>query len=259
MAWTDDFQFINKHTMFLLQLHPMYRAFYAVVYAVWGTTLIYFGNKHVDNSCAMSVAKLDIVIGAGLCLGSLCYMVGLLAKRHHYQGDEHFPVVGARELQELPFPKILVIDWLLTVFVGFIGFGLLNFWYFGFVTEDDSCHTELKNVNLAYVVYCYVQFLLICLSVVCIAFQVSGPSYIYQDVVHDLDPPDFLIQKFGHQSQHYGSTVSLTVPDYPEPRLANNPRAFDIERRSFPQGTDQDLGGGNDLFDSVQVSRQIEL
>ena len=89
--------------------------------------------------------------------------------------------------------------------------------------------------------------------------QVSGPSYIYQDVVHDLDPPDFLIQKFGHQSQHYGSTVSLTVPDYPEPRLANNPRAFDIERRSFPQGADQDLGGGNDLFNSVEVSRQIEL
>ena len=91
--------------------------------------------------------------------------------------------------------------------------------------------------------------------------QVSGPSYIYQDVVHDLDPPDFLIQKFGQQSQHYGSTVSLTVPDYPEPRLANNPRAFDIERRSFPniRGTDQDLGGGNDLFDSVEVSRQIEL
>jgi hypothetical protein len=209
--------------MFLLQLHPMYRAFYAVVYAVWGTTLVYYGAKHADNSCAKSVAKLDIVIGAGLCLGSLCYMVGLLSKKHRYKGNEHFP-----------FPKILVIDWLLTVFVGFIGFGLLNFWYFGFVTEDD-CPEDLKRVSLAYVIYCYIQFILICYGVLCIAFQVSGPSYIYQDVVYDLDPPDFLIQKFGQQQQHYGSTISLTVPDYPEPRLANNPKAFNMERRFFPE------------------------
>lgn len=261
MAWTDGFQFINKHTMFLLQLHPMYRAFYAVVYAIWGSALLYYGSKYSDNSCAMHVARLDIAVGVGLCLGSLAYLVGLVAKKHHYQGDEKFP-----------FPKILVVDWLMTAFVGFFGFGILNFWYWGFVTEDDCPH-DLKNITLAYVIYCYVQLILICYAVVCIAFQVSGPSYIYQDVAYDMDPPDFLIQKFGQQQQHYGSTISLHVPDYPEPRLADNPKASEIERRSYPPESiglagsvnaseergiytpyDYSEGGGLE-----NVSRQIEL
>jgi hypothetical protein len=52
MAWFDEFHFINKHTMFLLQLHPVYRTFYALVYGIWGSVLLYYATKHRHNDCA---------------------------------------------------------------------------------------------------------------------------------------------------------------------------------------------------------------
>lgn len=224
MAWYDDFQFINKHTMFLLQLHPIYRSFYAVVYGIWGILLLYFGSKHAGNKCAKDVAALEVVIGSALCLGALSFIIGLGTRKHRFQGDELFP-----------YPKILIVDWILTAFTGFFCFGMLNFWYWGFITEDHKCPQELKNVTLGYLIYCYVQLTLLCYSVLFVAFKVSGPSYIYQEVVYDIDPPDCLLTKFSRKELHnYGSTVSLNVPDYPEPRLSG--MAAEMQRREQPGG-----------------------
>jgi len=219
MVWADEFQFINKHTMFLLQLHPVYRAFYAVVYSIWGAVLLYYGTEHIDNHCAKDVAALAVVLGAALCVGALSLLIGLGTKKHRFQGDDFFP-----------YPKILILDWVLTCFSGFFCFGILNFWYWGFVTDDDRCPSALKDVCLAYLIYCYLQLMGVCIAVVCIAFRVSGPSYIYQDVVYDIDPPDCLLKKFARKEQHnYGST-SLHVEEYLEPRLSGRGEA---ERNPF--------------------------
>jgi len=244
MAWHDEFQFINKHTMFLLQLHPIYRTFYGIIYALWGTLLLYYGVKYADNDCAKNVATLEAVLGCSLCLGAISFVIGLAASKTKFQGDEFFP-----------YPKILIVDWFLTAFAGFFCFGLLNFWYWGFITEDAKCPHELKNVTLAYLVYCYVQLILICYLILFIAFKVSGPSYIFRgpEEVYDIDPPDCLIQS--SRKQNYGSTISLSVPGYLEPRLAGYSESL---RREQPGGLNPFGTYGAHLYDGVPTDREFE-
>lgn len=194
-AWYQPLQPINSESMFLLQLHPVFRCVMGSVYGIFGYLLVHVSSKHMRHQCGKDIATLDTVIGCTLALGSVVYFVGAMQRflqtvaGHGEQWDSAGDPLPPRW-------QLVMLDWLITVTACFVQWGILNSWYWGFAAAAGSgCPDELKNVTLAFLIFVYVLIGLFCLSVPIVAYHISGPSYAYQDEQLELDLPKSLRQR----------------------------------------------------------------
>jgi len=227
--WYFAWQPTNNQSMFLLQLHPIYRGIVGLIYGGFGTLLIWSIAKSQgilsNPGCGNGFPQFVLVVGIFLCICCLVNL-GVACRRHHQTRSRGYNPQGGdapgwKDGEPLP-PKIewLFCDWMCTTVGTFVVVGIFNVWFWIFGEPDPYCPHLIKDVSLGFLISAYVYAFAICCFIPFLAFHVSGPSYMYQ-----LDKNERLELQFPASSlkkKNYDTFgMNMSGGEYSKPVLEN--------------------------------------